>query len=79
MRIFKCFMILILILAIGMPCGWSFDDERIPKPAEKAVVPEEDDKEKIEQHAPSIDVGDTRKFMKDSPLSASEEDEWYYY
>ena len=33
--------------------------------------------EKVEQHAPTIEVGDTKRFLKTSPLSASKEgDEW---
>lgn len=79
MRILKCLIVIVSILAIGMPCVWSAEDHRMHQPAEKVVVPEEGRKEKVEQHAPSIEVGDTRKFVKNSPLSAAQEDDWYYY
>ena len=54
-------------------------DPAPPNPDVKAVEVEKEGeapKEKIEQHAPTIEVGDTRKFMKNGPLSASKEDEW---
>ena len=56
-------------------------DPKPEKPSEKPVVdePAQLGEKKPEQHAPTIDVGDTRKFMKNSPLSRAEEDEWSFY
>ena len=54
-------------------------DPAPPTPEVKAVEVQEEGeepKEKIEQHAPTIEVGDTRKFMKAGPLSTAPEDEW---
>ena len=52
--------------------------EKIPEKSVVEQTPQMGEK-KTEQHAPTIDVGDTRKFMKNSPLSRAKEDEWSYY
>jgi len=71
---------LFCVLFLSSGAGVYALDNAPAKPAEKPVVAVADDKEKIEQHAPTIDVGDTRRFAASGPLSASkEEEEWYQY
>jgi len=70
-------IIAITVLVVA-PRAWALDPAP-PNPDVKAVEVEEEGakpKEKIEQHAPTIEVGDTRKFMKAGPLSTAPEDEW---
>jgi len=53
-------------------------DPAPPDPDVKAVELQKDGeapKEKVEQHAPTIEVGDTRHFMREGPLSSPKEDE----
>ena len=77
----KCstFLGIIIVAALVIaPRAFALDPAP-PSPEVKAVEVKKDGevpKEKIEQHSPTIEVGDTRKFMKNGPLSASKEDEW---
>ena len=78
MRISRFVIVIVLILLFAVVEGLCFYGKGPEKPAERAA-PTEEEAEKVEQHAPTIEVGDTRRFVKESPLSASEEDDWYSY
>lgn len=77
----KCstFLGIIIVAALVIaPRAFALDPAP-PTPEVKAVEVEkegEEPKEKIEQHSPTIEVGDTRKFMKAGPLSTAPEGEW---
>ncbi len=76
MKILKVMLIAVLFISIAIPV-WAIDPK--PQKASEKPVPQEEEGEKIEQHAPSVEVGDTRKFMRHSPLSSAKEDDWDYY
>ena len=76
----KIGIIIVIIFGISsLPISVEAVDPKPEEPAIAPVVIEEETDDKIEQHAPSIKVGSTRKFLNKGPLSAPEEDDWYYY
>ncbi len=73
-------VIVVLLVAIGVTIAFYSRQSEDEGPLLKAdMTEEEEQEEKLEQHAPSIDIGDTGKFVKESPLSAAKEDEWASY
>jgi hypothetical protein len=73
------FLLAILVFSVAFSSVAFGADSTPARPAE-APVPTAEEEQKIEQHAPTIDVGDTRRFASSSPLSAAkDEEEWYQY
>jgi hypothetical protein len=73
-------VIVALLIAIGIALAFYRQDQSNKGPLLKPEAAEETvEEDKMEQHAPTIDIGDTEEFIQESPLSAPKEDEWAYY